>query len=124
MTAIWIACYDNNLPMLQYLHNNGCDMNIQSSHGNTPLMQGAASGSIDCVKYLIDNGANIHLKNRVFIDYSILISIRIMTQSCMSVVIIISYQFFNILSIIEEKKLFKISMQRMMFVSQILLIIE
>lgn len=61
-----IACEDKNLPMLQYFRNNDCDMNLQSTYSWYPLMK-AGENSFDCFEYLINEGADIHLKSSVCI---------------------------------------------------------
>ena len=43
------------------LYNAGADINLTSKHGVGPLYLAIKSNKIDCIKYLVDRKASIHL---------------------------------------------------------------
>lgn len=53
-----LAVRQKHLKVAQILIEKGADINTASQdRGNTPLMDAAAAGDIDCLNYLIENGA-------------------------------------------------------------------
>ena len=50
--------------MLRFLIQKGVDYERYNSFGYTPLMQAAEDGAINCVKSLLEHGANIYKKDR------------------------------------------------------------
>lgn len=48
--------------LIKYL-NAGNDINVVNNLGWTPLMQACRNGHYSCVKFLIENGANIEANN-------------------------------------------------------------
>ena len=52
------------LEVMKFLLSNGADINFQSVDGVTPLVVAIRQSSVDCVRYLLEHGANIHLKFR------------------------------------------------------------
>ena len=50
------------LEIIKYLVSNKADINFQSVDGITPLVVAIRQSSVECVKFLLDQGANIHLK--------------------------------------------------------------
>ena len=58
------ACAAGNVKIVQYLVEQGCDVNEQARDGITPLMRGLYSKSMEVVDYLLDNGANINLGSK------------------------------------------------------------
>lgn len=61
---------------LKKLIRKGLDINSQNSEGYTPLMVAVKRGTIDQVKFLLEHGANINIKNKNnenvfnFVDFS------------------------------------------------------
>ncbi|CAH0383262.1 unnamed protein product [Bemisia tabaci] len=51
-----------NLHTLELLVKKGCDVNIMDKHEITPLLAAIWEGHAKCVKFLIDNGANLSWK--------------------------------------------------------------
>jgi ankyrin repeat protein len=54
---------NNKLDVLKFLVTNNLNINTTDNEGNTPLAYAIKAKSIEIVKYLIENGANIHHKN-------------------------------------------------------------
>lgn len=50
-------------PETQRLLAQGADTDIQNIYGNTPLMLAAMVNNHQTMRLLIDNGANMHLRN-------------------------------------------------------------
>ena len=46
--------------MVQLLLQNGSNVNLRDSDGDTPLLLASRSGQIDMVRLLLDNG-NVHI---------------------------------------------------------------
>lgn len=65
MQRLTYACMENcNHEFIQYLLNNGADINaIDSTTGESALMYACKAGNFINAKYLIDNGANISVQN-------------------------------------------------------------
>lgn len=42
----------------------GADVNAQNSEGRTVLHEVILKGNVPIIKYLLENGANVHLKTR------------------------------------------------------------
>ena len=59
-SALLFACNcRNNFEVIKYLVENGADVNIKSTSGNTPLYRVFRNQDTELFKYLIDKGANI-----------------------------------------------------------------
>lgn len=58
-----IAVHENNPEMVQLLLENGANINVRESEGNTPLLMAAQFGFKDIVKKLLQVGADINSKN-------------------------------------------------------------
>ena len=54
-----IACYKGHLKIAKYLIDAKADVNRKSVKGNTALHDCAESGSLEIMKLLLANGANI-----------------------------------------------------------------
>lgn len=59
VTAMSIACLRGNVRMVEMLHKAGASLNANSKLGISPLTHAIRSKKLDCVKYLIDNKAEI-----------------------------------------------------------------
>ncbi|GEM_PF-2608390 len=73
-TPLTWAASQGNLPLVQWLLDNGADIDkrdddhgIYERRGYTPLMWATALGRDNVVKYLLENSANPHIE-RVFIN--------------------------------------------------------
>jgi len=49
-----------HLPVVEYLVENGADVNATDKYGNTALMEASDNGQLDVVHYLLDRGADIN----------------------------------------------------------------
>ena len=59
MTALSVAAAQNDhLAIVQYLVEQGADMEKADNHGWTPLISASSRGCIDVVRYLLEQGAN------------------------------------------------------------------
>lgn len=66
MTPLHLAAVNPEeitLEPLKYLIKSGAKLNIQDSFGNTPLFLAFGSGNNEAVKLLIENGADISIRN-------------------------------------------------------------
>ncbi len=54
----------NNIPFIQWLVENGADINLANNSGDTPLMDSARLGKLDIMNYLLSQNADITLTNR------------------------------------------------------------
>src|SRR5947209_7667846 len=57
LTPLSMACKNGSAKMIQLLLNAGADVNSRDTHGTTPLMLAAASGSTEAVAVLLDHRA-------------------------------------------------------------------
>ena len=64
-TALLNACknIEENLGEIQQLIADGANINAVSGAGRTPLMSATAYGHINIVRFLLDNGADINIKD-------------------------------------------------------------
>jgi ankyrin repeat protein len=63
-TAMHIAAYYNKKHCLELLLNiPNIDINILNNKNESPLFDACKNNSIDCVKLLIDNKADLHIRN-------------------------------------------------------------
>jgi ankyrin repeat protein len=63
-SAIFDAMLRANLPMVEFLIQNGEDPKIKDSNGMDLLMVASNTANIDGVKYLIEKGVNLHNRTR------------------------------------------------------------
>lgn len=63
LTPLMHAVEDNNVNMVHFLIENGCDVNSQSYSGNTALHCACGRGQLDTVRLLLKNAADSGLKN-------------------------------------------------------------
>ena len=64
-TPLHWACYHADFSKVQFLLDNGADMNCQdTSRRWTPLMNACWAGSVEIVKLLLDRGARADFKGR------------------------------------------------------------
>lgn len=61
ITATWRT---DNLDLVKLLVSHGANVNIPNSDGNTPAMDAAYLGKVNILRYLLNNGADLALKNR------------------------------------------------------------
>jgi|LauGreDrversion4_2_1035121.scaffolds.fasta_scaffold268735_1 ankyrin repeat protein len=59
ITALGIACFKGNAEILEILHKAGAILNSPTKKGISPLALAIKSKNFDCVKYLLDNKAEI-----------------------------------------------------------------
>ena len=64
-TPLYLASQQGHAPVIQALVNAGADVTAGTPNGTTPLMAAAASGELDAVKVLIENGADVNGKDGV-----------------------------------------------------------
>ena len=50
--------------IVEYLLNNGANMEAVTMNGATPLMRAIESSKVEVVQYLIDSGAKLQIENR------------------------------------------------------------
>lgn len=62
-TPLHYACSKGHLEVAQYLIANGAIVDAISLGGTTPLMMAVQSGNEYLVKFLLDKGANLQLRN-------------------------------------------------------------
>ncbi len=62
-TPVIVASYYNNAPMVEYLCEQGADVNIQSKDGSTALIYASSYGYAKVVKQLVDHGADTGMKD-------------------------------------------------------------
>ena len=60
-SAVWLACYSNDLHTLQALIESGAQIDIQNDNGATPLIYSASAGREEMVVKLLTAGADVHL---------------------------------------------------------------
>ncbi|MBA3915900.1 MAG: ankyrin repeat domain-containing protein [Acidobacteriales bacterium] len=63
-TALLAAAFRLHPDIVQYLAEHGADINAQAINGFTPLHDAAFVGDVATVKYLVDKGARLDLKNK------------------------------------------------------------
>lgn len=81
-TALHHAAADkNNYLQIKLLTNANADLNVEDNQGRTPLFTAALYGNIECIKALIEAGAEI---NPVLIGERLLIQISSTTESIAS----------------------------------------
>ncbi len=57
--ALWLACVDRRLAMIDLLIDAGVDIDNRNDNGATALMYAASSGRTDVVAHLLARGADI-----------------------------------------------------------------
>jgi thiosulfate/3-mercaptopyruvate sulfurtransferase len=57
--ALWLACVEQNLAMLDLLIEAGIDIDHRNENGATALMFAASSGRTEVVAHLLERGAEI-----------------------------------------------------------------
>ncbi len=67
-SALISASRNNNLPVVEYLTENGADITAKN---NEALISASASGFLNVVKYLIKNGAEIHARDNAALKSAI-----------------------------------------------------
>lgn len=65
VTALFVACFAQNLPIVQTLISRGADVNATSEEGWTPLMAASMKGNYPIAKALLDAGADPQATNDV-----------------------------------------------------------
>lgn len=61
-TPLTKASEKGHFNIVQYLVENGAEIDKENGYGWTPLMCASMNGFLDIVKYLVDKGANIEIK--------------------------------------------------------------
>jgi ankyrin repeat protein len=63
-TLLHLLCYLNNNSSVEYLlENYNCNINIGDINGSHPIHFACQRGEIDIIKNLVNNGANVKVKN-------------------------------------------------------------
>ena len=63
-TPLFIAVLKGNLPIIQYLIDNGADPNIPEKSGHTPFMAACSNGHLEIVNYFLQfSSINFKAKN-------------------------------------------------------------
>jgi len=65
-TALIEASKGGHLEVVEYLVDNGADVNVESEHGWTALLVASLDGHIEVIKYLVEKGADINHQERVY----------------------------------------------------------
>lgn len=60
--ALWLACFNDNIEIIDYLVQNGIDIDHQNDNGATCLMYAASASKHQVVERLLVAGADTHLK--------------------------------------------------------------
>ena len=58
------GCYNDNLDIIKECLSKGCDINFQDYDKRTALHIAAEENKKDIIKFLIENGADVTLKDR------------------------------------------------------------
>ena len=61
VTAAGVAAFKGNVKILDILYRAGADINLTSKHGAGPLYLAIKQNSMDCVKFLVERNAFVHL---------------------------------------------------------------
>jgi ankyrin repeat protein len=64
-TPLHYACTKGRLDVAQFLVENGATVDSRSLNGTTPLMMAVQSGDEPLIKYLLDKGADLQLRNNL-----------------------------------------------------------
>ena len=64
-TVLHVACKNNNLPLVEYLLQNGFDINVRNSDNRTPLHVACNEGHLQIVQFLVEKGADINVKDNL-----------------------------------------------------------
>lgn len=59
--ALWFACFSNNPKAVQFLIDQGIDIDNQNDNGATALIYSASAGKAEVVELLLDAGADTSL---------------------------------------------------------------
>lgn len=59
--ALWLACFSNNLKLINLLIGSGVNPDNQNENGTTCLMYAASAGKTEVVTLLLNAGANTKL---------------------------------------------------------------
>ena len=61
----WIpkASKEGDIDLIEFLIENGADINARTSHGFTPLLYAAKNGHHSIIELLVVNGANVEIKD-------------------------------------------------------------
>lgn len=62
-TSLHYACTTGKLSVAQFLVANGAKVNALSPSETTPLMMAVSSGNDQLIKFLLDNGADLRMRN-------------------------------------------------------------
>src|SRR6185436_3379861 len=64
-TPLYLASQQGHAKVIEALIKAGADLKAGTPNGTTPLMVAAASGEVDAVRVLVDNGADVNAKDGV-----------------------------------------------------------
>ncbi len=67
------SAYDGDVHQLYHLlKKDPTQLNVQEEHtGDTPLIAACRRGNIRVVQYLLENGADVHLTNKVLLPAAV-----------------------------------------------------
>ncbi|XP_069139595.1 protein fem-1 homolog C-like [Argopecten irradians] len=63
VTPLWVAVSEEHLSLVKLLVSYGADVNSTTSTNSTAVRCACYCGNLDIVKYLVENGADIHKRN-------------------------------------------------------------
>jgi len=63
VTPLWVSVSEKHLNIVRFLVQYGANINQTSSTNSTPVRCACYNGDFEMVKYLVENGADIHLPN-------------------------------------------------------------
>ena len=72
-TALFYAAMSGEVLVVQYLVDNGAEINAINKEGDTPLMKAADFGNVAVVHYLVEKGADVLAQN--IVSNSLIVSI-------------------------------------------------
>lgn len=58
-----LSIFNNNLDMVSFFVESGCDLNFKGNNGWTPFMEAVSQGNTEMVKYMFENGAKLDRTN-------------------------------------------------------------
>jgi ankyrin repeat protein len=70
ISALAIASIKGNLPIMKLLVNSGADINLIGKSGVSPLYMAMKAQNLDCIQYLLEQGAQIFINDPIWNEMS------------------------------------------------------